>query len=127
MNQNSDASSAAAGVAGLIVLLFYLAVLVLIVAGLWRVFTKAGQPGWAAIIPIYNVYVLTQIAGKPGWWVLLYFVPIVSIVIAIIVTAGVASNFGKGVGFTIGLILLPFIFYPVLGFDGSTYGGVKAA
>lgn len=120
MNQNSE-GAAAAGV-GLVFLLIWLAVVIVIIAGMWKVFTKAGQPGWACIIPIYNIYVLTQVAGKPGWWVILFFIPIVSIVMAIIVTAGVAKNFGKDVGFVLGLIFLPFIFYPILGFGSATYG-----
>ena len=94
MNQNNGAAAATGiGLVFLVFLLIWLAVIVVIIAGMWKVFTKAGQPGWACIIPIYNIYVLTQVAGKPGWWVILYFVPIVSIVIAIIVTAGVAKNF----------------------------------
>src|SRR5436190_14477279 len=69
--------------AGLWVL--YAAVIVLYVAELWIVFTKAGRPGWAALIPIYNTYVVIKIAGRPGWWLLLFLIPIVNVVIAIIV------------------------------------------
>jgi hypothetical protein len=122
MDNNSNASGVAAGIGGLLFLFIVLAIWIVVIAGLWKTFTKAGQPGWASIIPIYNLYVLCQVAGKPGWWVLLFFIPIVSIVIAIIVTAGVARNFGQGIGFTLGLIFLPFIFYPVLGFGSATYG-----
>jgi hypothetical protein len=105
------------------VLLVYLAILVLVVAGFWKVFTKAGEPGWAAIIPFYNLYILLKIAGRPGWWLILYFIPIVSFIIAIIVGIDVARNFGKGSGFGVGLGILPFIFYPILGFGGATYQG----
>ena len=90
--------------------------------GLWKVFTKAGRPGWECIIPIYNAYCLIKIASKPGWWLLLYFIPFVNIVIAILVVLGVSRNFGKGGGFATGLIFLPFIFYPILGFGYATYG-----
>ena len=71
----------------------------------WRVFTKAAQPGWAAIIPIYNVYVMIKIAGRPGWWLVWILLPPVFIVIAIIVIIDVAKNFGRGVGFGIGMLI----------------------
>jgi hypothetical protein len=120
MNQH-DAAAAGAGIFGLMFLLFFFAFIVLMIASIWKIFTKAGQPGWAAIIPIYNMYVLIQVAGKPGWWLLLCFIPIVSIVIGIIVIAGVARNFGKDIAFVLGMIFLPFIFYPVLGFGSAQY------
>jgi len=96
--------------------LFELVVTVLLIASMWRVFDKAGQPGWAAIIPIYSGYVLCEVADKPGWWVLLMFVPLVNLIIWILVSLGVADQFGKGAGFGVGLMLLPFIFYPILAF-----------
>ena len=82
---NSGAGGAAAAGAGMVFLLLYIALIVLIIASFWKIFTKAGQPGWAAIIPIYNLYIMCKIAGRPGWWVILMFIPIVSFVIAIIV------------------------------------------
>ena len=103
------------------ILLIQLAVVVLYIAGLWKVFTKAGQPGWAAIIPIYNIYVILKIAGRPGWWLLLFLIPIVNLVIFIIASIDVAKAFGKGVGYGLGLFLLGFIFYPMLGFGADTY------
>ena len=103
--------------------LIVIAFVVLIIAGLWKVFTKAGQPGWGCLIPIYNMYLMLKIAGKPGWWLILLFVPVVSIIITILMAAGIAKNFGKGVGFTLGLIFLGFIFYPILGFGDSQYVG----
>lgn len=81
----------------------------------------AGQPGWSSIIPIYNLIVWLRIVGRPLWWIILFFVPFVNIVISIIITYQLAKVFGKGVGFTIGLILLPFIFYPILAFGQATY------
>ncbi len=107
----------------MIFLLCYVAVIVVVIAGMWKVFTKARQPGWACLIPIYNIYVILKIAGKPGWWLLLYFVPLVNIIIAIMVVHGVSTNFGRGVGTTLGLIFLPFIFYPILGFGDAQYQG----
>jgi hypothetical protein len=104
-------------------LLIYLAILVVAAAGGWKVFTKAGHPGWAAIIPIYNIYILLKIAERPGWWLILYFIPIVGFVITIIVSIDIARNFGKGSGFGVGLAFLWFIFYPILGFGGAQYQG----
>ena len=99
-----------------------IAVLVLLIAGMWRVFQKAGKPGWAAIIPIYNIIVLLQITGKPIWWLILYFIPFVNVVVLVLVCIALARRFGKSVAFAIGLALLPFIFYPILGFGDATYG-----
>jgi len=116
------------GNTGNITLLIYLAILILIIASFWKVFTKAGQPGWASIIPIYNIIVMLQIVGRPWWWLLLMLIPIVGLVIAIIVSIDMAKSFGKGAGFGIGLALLGFIFYPILGFGSAKYVGpsVKA-
>ena len=105
----------------LFVVLFFVALAVLIIASFWVVFTKASQPGWACIVPIYNIIVLLQIAGKPVWWILLMMVPIVNIVIAIMVAVAVAKNFGKSDGFGIGLALLPMIFYPMLAWGDARY------
>ena len=104
-----------------IVTIIYLAVTVFYLVAMWKVFVKAGQPGWAIIIPFYNLYVLLQIASKPGWWLLLMLIPIVNLVIGIIMYVGVANNFGKGTGFAIGLILLPIIFFPILAFSDARY------
>jgi uncharacterized membrane protein YoaK (UPF0700 family) len=111
---------------GLVIVIVYLAILVLVVAGFWKVFTKAGQPGWAAIVPIYNIYILTKIAGRPWWWLLLFFVPLISIVFAVIVSIDVAKSFGKGVGFGLGLAFLAPIFYCILGFGSAQYQGPAA-
>jgi hypothetical protein len=106
--------------------LFFVAIAVLVIAGFWKVFTKAGHPGWAALIPIYNLYILLKIAGRPGWWLLLFIIPIVSFVIAIIVAIDVSKSFGKGTGFGVGLAFLGPIFYPILGFGDSVYQGAVA-
>jgi len=105
----------------IIILIIQLAIIIFIIAAMWKVFTKAGKPGWAILIPFYNLYILLKIAGKPGWWLILLFIPIINIIIAIIAAIGIAANFGKGVGFAIGLILLPFIFYPILAFGSAEY------
>jgi len=105
------------------VIIFCLAIAVFIIAAMWKVFVKAGQPGWAAIIPIYNLYILTKIAGKPGWWVLLFFIPLVNYVFIVWLYNMVSKSFGKDEGFTVGLVLLGIIFWPILGFGGAKYQG----
>ena len=108
---------------GIVPMLVMVALVVVIIAGMWKVFTKAGEPGWACLVPIYNLIVMMRIAGRPGWWVLLFFIPIVSLIVSIIVSIDIAKAFGKGTGFGIGLALLGFIFYPILGFGDAQYGG----
>ena len=104
-----------------VVWICYFAFVILMIAGLWKTFSKAGQPGWAAIIPIYNLIVLCQVAGRPIWWFLLLLIcfPIFYIIICI----DIAKRFGKGGGFAVGLIFLPFIFFPMLGFGSAQYQG----
>ena len=93
-----------------------LALIVLMLVSLWRIFTKAGEPGWASLVPFYNAYVMLRIAGKPGWWLLLFFVPIANIIVGILTLVGIANRFGRGGGFVVGMLFLPFIFYPILAF-----------
>jgi len=111
------------GIGAIIIMLFQLAIVIVIIAGTWKVFTKAGQPGWAVFIPIYNTIVMLQIAGKPVWWIILLFIPFVNVIVGIIVMVALAEAFGKGVGFALGLIFLGFIFFPILGFGDSKYVG----
>ena len=108
-------------------MIIWLAVGIFMIAALWKVFTKAGKPGWAVLIPFYNAYVYLQIAGKPGWWLILLFIPFVNFIIAIIATIALAEKFGKGVGFALGLIFLGFIFFPILGFGSAQYQAAKTA
>ncbi len=110
-----------------ILIIVYIAVIVFEIAALWMVFVKADRPGWAAIIPFYNYYTLLKVVGRPGWWLILYFIPIVNIVIFIIVALDLAKSFSKSTGFAVGLILLAFIFIPILGFGPATYAGPYAA
>jgi hypothetical protein len=123
MMSNVLLAQAGAGVCGALGTIVYLAIIVVVIVGMWKTYAKAGQPGWGSIIPIYNVYLLCRIAGRPGWWVILLLIPIVNIVITIIVSLEVARAFGKGAGFGIGLMLLPIIFYPILGFGDAQYQG----
>ena len=100
-----------------------IAILIFLIIALWRIFEKAGQPGWACIIPIYSTIVLLKIVGKPWWWLFLLCIPIVNIIFAIWVTNLLSLSFGKETGFTIGLIFLGIIFYPILGFGSAAYVG----
>jgi hypothetical protein len=102
---------------------FEIALIVLLIVAFWKVFEKAGQPGWAAIIPIYNMYILCKIGGKPGWWVILFCIPAVNVIFLIWLTNMVSKSFGKDEGFTVGLLLLGFIFYPILAFGDAKYIG----
>jgi hypothetical protein len=121
------APSAAGGLMGGAFGIVWLIVAVVVIIGMWKVFTKAGQPGWAAIIPIYNFYILCKVAGRPGWWLLLMLIPFVNFIIWIILSLDLAKKFGKGAGFGIGIALLSFIFLPVLGFGDAQYQGTVAA
>jgi len=105
------------------VIIFFLALAVLQIAGMWKVFTKAGQPGWAAIIPILNIYIMTKIGGKPGWWVLLCLIPFLNIIFLIWIYNMISKSFGKDEGFTVGLVLLGLVFWPILGFGPAIYQG----
>ncbi|MHB0981002.1 MAG: DUF5684 domain-containing protein [Thermoleophilia bacterium] len=118
-----DAGSAFAGLFGALI---GIAFGVVMLAAMWRVYTKAGEPGWAAIIPIYNIIVLLKIIGRPAWWIVLYFIPLVNFVVAIMVYDGLSKSFGKGTGFTIGLIFLGPIFLLILGFGSARYVGPAA-
>ena len=104
-----------------VLIIIYIAVIVLVIAGFWRVFTKAGEAGWKSIIPIWNIIVLLRIIGRPIWWIILLIIPLVNIVISLIVALDLAKSFGKGNGFGVGLWLLGVIFVPILGFGSATY------
>ncbi len=106
-------------------LIFQLILLVLSIVGLWKLFTKAGKPGWASIIPIYNTIVMIEMAGKPLWWILLLFIPLVNIVASILIMIGIAKNFGRGTGTVLGLIFLPIIFMLILAFGSAEYNLVE--
>lgn len=115
------------GSVGILFLVFWLAVIVFYIYVGWRIFEKADQPGWAAIIPIYNLVVVLRIIGRPMWWILLLLIPIINIFAAAIISIDLAKSFGKGTGFGIGLWLLGFIFGPILAFGNATYEGPSAA
>ena len=104
-------------------LIIPLAIVVLMIASMWKIFTKAGQPGWASIVPIYNLIILLKIVNKPLWWIILFLIPIANFIVLILVINELSKSFGKGVGFTIGLLFLGVIFYPILGFGDAQYIG----
>jgi len=121
--ENYPSSTPAFG-AGFFVII--IAIYLLTIAGMWKVFVKAGKPGWAAIIPIYNYIVLCEIVGKPIWWFLLMLFPCTSLIFLIWVYNLVAKSFGKSEGFTVGLVILGPIFWPILGFGDAVYLGPSA-
>lgn len=90
---------------------------------MWKIYVKAGRQGWEAIIPIYNAYILLKIVGKPGWWLILYLIPIVNLVFLIWTYNMLSKSFGKDEGFTAGLLLLGIIFFPILAFGTAKYLG----
>ncbi len=116
-----DGADAAAAAVAMVILLIELVLLVVVIIGMWKVFEKAGKPGWAAIVPIYNIIVLLEIAGKPIWWIILFLIPCVNLIMAILTYMAVAKNFGKSEAYGLGLAFLPFIFFPMLGFSDAKY------
>lgn len=104
---------------------FILIVNLPIMVGMWKVFEKAGKPGWAGIIPIYNWIVMAEIAGREIWFPLLMFIPFfpLQIAVSIILHIDLAKSFGKDVGYALGLVFLPFVFWPILGFGSAKYLG----
>lgn len=94
---------------------------------MWKVFTKAGKPGWAVLIPVYNLFVLLEIVGRPAWWLILMLIPLVNFVIMFILAFDLAKSFGKGAGFALGLIFFNLIFFLILGFGSAQYVGPAAA
>lgn len=109
-----------------VAIIFYVAIIVFMIAAMWKIYTKAGKPGWAAIIPIYNIIVLLDIVKKPWWWLLIIlFVPLVNIVFLIWMYNRLSKSFGYDAGFTIGILLLPIIFIPILGFGKAEYTALE--
>jgi hypothetical protein len=122
--QDDSGATIAAVLGGTMMLIVWLVFLLVLIIGLWKVFEKAGQPGWACIVPIYNIYILMKIVGKPGWWVVLYFIPFVNFVIGIIVAISLAKAFGRSAAFGVFLLFfLSIIGYLILGFGNDRYLG----
>ena len=104
----------------LMMLVLTLPFCILIIASLWTLFKKAGKPGWASIVPIYSTLILLEIIRKPWWWILLMIIPVVNIVYSIWATNLFVKSYGKDEGFTVGVLLLPIVFYPILAFSKSS-------
>jgi len=118
---NSFLFTVAKGGGGFMFFLFFV-VWVVSAVGLWKIFEKAGKPGWGAFIPIYNLILWLEIVRRPGWWIILiYIVPIANIICLFIVIFDLAKSYGKGVGYGLGLLFLPLIFFPMLGFSDAVY------
>lgn len=113
-------------VGGLVGAVIGLVILAVVIAGLWKTFVKAGKPGWASIVPIYNIVVILQIAGKPLWWIILLIIPFVNFIMIILIFIAFAKSFGKGVGFGLGCAFLGVIFIPILGFGDAQYVGPQS-
>lgn len=107
--------------------IIFLAFCAFFVATNWVIFTKAGEPGWKALVPFYNTYILIKISGKPGYWFALIFVPLVNLVIMVMTYVSLAKKFGKSGAFAAGLILLSPIFFPILAFGSATYANKPVA
>ena len=121
------AVSQAFGVGGVVFMVIMLVVALVSIAATWKIFTKAGKPGWAAIIPIYNFVIYMQIIKRPVWWLILFFVPFVNIAITIITSIDLAKVFGKSPLFgVIALWLIP-VGYLILGFGSAKYVGNTAS
>jgi hypothetical protein len=127
-NYSSDAGFSAMVAAAIMAMLIPICVIwVITVIGKWKVYEKAGKPGWAAIIPIYTWIVMLEIVGKPVWWVILFLIPCVNIIFIICTLNLMSKSYGQSEGFTVGLILLSFVFWPILGFGNYQYLGPSAA
>lgn len=123
----SNGGSALGGIFLLLYFGFIFGLVAVTIAGLWKTFEKAGEPGWGAIVPIYNTYLVLKIAGRPGWWLLLFFIPFVNIYVMFRMYYDFALSFGRGVGYMLGLLFLSVVFFPLLGFGDAEYQGPAAA
>jgi hypothetical protein len=105
--------------------LFFLGVALLlgliITVSMWIVLTKAGLPGWGVLIPIFNIYCLLKVAGMSGWWLIVLCIPLVSLIPGVMMAFNTATHFGRGAAFGLGLLFLPFIFYPILAFGDDQW------
>lgn len=104
-----------------LIFIFCILLTVFLIVSFWKIFKKAGQKGWIILIPIYNAITILRISGFSGWYILLMFIPFVNIIFYIILMNSLSKSFNKGPGFTIGLIILPIIFFPILAFGDATH------
>jgi hypothetical protein len=116
-------STESAGLFGGLFGIVMLAVFAVMIASMWKVFVKAGQPGWAALVPVYNLIVLLKITGKPLWWLAMFCIPFANFVVIVMIMINLAKSFGKGTGFGVGLLFLGVVFFPILAFGDAQYQG----
>lgn len=126
MNNFVLAQGDSGGAAALVPMIILLLITIAFILGMWKLFEKAGKPGWAAIIPIYNIIVALEIAGKPVWWIILFCIPIVNLIVSILFWIALAEAFGKSALYGIALLFFWPILLPILGFSGAKYVGAKA-
>ncbi len=107
--------------AGIGMTLVYLVIMVVLLVSYWKIFVKAGKPGWAIFVPIYNIIVMLEIIKKPLWWIILFFIPLVNIVIAIIFCIELVKAFGKPAVHAVLLIFFGIIYIPYLAFSDAKY------
>lgn len=112
-----------AGGIAMVYMVVVLAIAVISLVGMWKIFVKAGKPGWGAIIPIYNLYCLYEMSFGTGWLFLLSFVPCVNAVMMIVMWIKLGQAFGKSAAFGIGILFFPFVFLPMLGFGDAQFVG----
>lgn len=106
-----------------LLVVFWLIVSVVLIVANWKIFTKAGKPGWAILIPIYNIVVMLQIVKKPMWWIIMLFIPIVNVVFVILIIYNLCLCFGQPAWHTVPALLVSFIYYPYLAFSKASYQG----
>ncbi len=121
------AAAAVVGIAFLVYMIVVLAITLIMVVSLWKLFTKAGKPGWASIVPVYNTIMLLEVAGRPAWWFLLAFVPFFGIWVEIVVILDFVKSYGKSTGFGVFAIFFPYIAFPILAFSKAQYIAPAAA
>ena len=117
----TEAAAAEMGPAMYVFIAFYVVIIVLIIAAQWRIYEKAGKPGWACLIPFYNHWVLVEIIHKPTSWFWYMLIPFVNIYFGIAAVHALSKAFGKDVGFTLLMIFVPFVAYPMLAFGDAQY------
>lgn len=122
---SNEAAAGAMAAFGVLMIIGLVVALFMIICS-WKIFVKAGKPGWASIIPIYSGIVLLEIVGKPIWWIILFIIPLVNIVVIIMVIHRLSRSFGKDIGMTLLLLLIPVIGYPMLAFGDAKYVGPPA-
>lgn len=124
---NDSMSSGLFAAMGIGTTLVSLALSILAIAGLWKMFEKAGKPGWAAIIPVYNIIVILEIVGKPIWWIFGFLIPCVNFVVIIWVLNLLMKSFGRDSIYTVLAFFFSFIIFPMIGFGSDRYLGPSAA